>query len=84
MNKVNLNQLQSELFATSCKLRGLAELLMVNESGFALDDNEARYGVGLLIREIGEELRSRSRDIDEHQVRMAQRKIRSETGSENE
>ncbi len=78
MKKMNLNHLQSELFETSCKLRGLAELLMLYECEPALDEGEVWYGVGLLLRELGEDLRSHSRDIDEHQVRKAQRKIRSE------
>lgn len=72
---LDLHDLQYELFRASCKLRGIAELLFsCDRDAIPLDEGEVWSGIGMILRELGEELRSRSRDIDEHQVIAAQRR----------
>lgn len=71
---LDLHDLQYELFRASCKLRGIAELLFsCDRDAIPLDEGEVWSGIGMILRELGEDMRNHSTEIDEHQVRIARR-----------
>ena len=68
------DSLQHDLWLASTKLRGLSELIsFFDREASALDDSECLYGIGAILREIGEKLAALSKEIDEQEVKRKQK-----------
>lgn len=69
----NQDGLQQELWIASTKLRGLSELISSSDRDPALDEMECQVGIGMILREIGEQLDSWSKTLDTQQVRQTKK-----------
>jgi hypothetical protein len=62
--------LQFKLWLASAKLRGLSELIsFCDRESAALDESEVLFGIGAILRGIGEELNTLSKKIDEDSIK---------------
>ena len=63
-NKNGLENLQSDIWNASCKIRALGEVLLFQHREPALDEEDIWYGYGSILREIGEQLEAIAFQLD--------------------
>lgn len=68
-----LEHLPADLWAVSCEVRALAELVMYQRREPALDEEDVWHGYGSLLRKIGERLELWAKGLDDAQVNRASR-----------
>jgi hypothetical protein len=69
-----MDELPTTLFNIGAKLKGLGELIMFQQRNPSADEADVVFGMGLVIRNLGEELAALSSKLDVLDVKQGKKK----------